>query len=195
METVFKDLVMKGVPWPDGSPFVVAVNDRRATEIRTALIQMMDNADKSIIIEHAYFSDNKVIEAVRRAVQRGVMVKIILPRDPDTHGYANKATINRLLDSGAETSPRIFLFPHMSHAKVVLTDGKIAALGSANLTPRSMLTSREVTLLVHGSRDDPFLKKLRQRLHADIDKSEQVMAPFKLGFIHRVKGVVGKYVW
>jgi cardiolipin synthase len=193
--TSFKDLVMKSLPWPNPSPFVVAVNDRRATEIRTALIQMIDNASESLIIEHAYFSDGKVIDAVRRAVQRGITVEIILPKKPDTHGYANMSTINRLLDSGSETNLKIFLYPHMSHAKVVLTDGEIAAVGSANLTPRSMRTSREMTLFVHGSCDDPFFKKLRQRLHADIDKSEQVMAPFKLSFIHRVKGVVGKYVW
>jgi cardiolipin synthase len=193
--TAFKNLVMKSVPWPDLSPFVVAVNDRRATEIRTALIQMINNARKSLIIEHAYFSDGKVIDAVCRAVQRGITVEIILPKKPDTHGYANMATINRLLDSGSETNLSVFLYPHMSHAKVVLTDGEIAAVGSANLTLRSMRTSREVTLFVHGSRDDPFLKKLRQRLHADIDKSERVMAPFKLGFTHRIKSVVGKYVW
>jgi cardiolipin synthase len=193
--TFFKDLVMKNFPWPDPLPFVVAVNDRRATEIRTALIQMIDNAKESLIIEHAYFSDGKVIDAVRRAALRGIAVTIILPRDPDTHGCANMATINRLLDSGSETNLSVFLYPHMSHAKVVLTDGEIAAVGSANLTPRSMRTSREATLFVHGSRDDPFLKKLRRRLHADIDKSEQVMAPFKLGLTQKVKGVVGKYVW
>lgn len=193
--TSFKDVVMKSFPWPNPSPFVVAVNDRRATEIRTALIQMIDNASESLIIEHAYFSDGKVIDAVRRAVQRGITVQIILPKKTDTHGYANMATINRLLDSGSETNPSVFLYPHMSHAKVVLTDGAIAAVGSANLTPRSMRTSREVTLFVHGSRDDPFLKKLRQRLHADIGKSERVKAPFKLNFTRRVKAVVGKYVW
>ena len=193
--TSFKNVVMKSLPWPNPSPFVVAVNDRRATEIRTALIQMMDNAKESLIIEHAYFSDDKVLDAVRRAAQRGISVDIILPKAPDTHGCANMATMNRLLDSGPETKPSVFLYPYMSHAKVVLTDGEIAAVGSANLTPRSMRTSREVTLFVHGSRDDPFLKKLRQRLHADIDKSEQVMAPFKLSFTQKVKGVVGKYVW
>lgn len=58
-----------------------------------------------------------------------------------------------------------------------------------------MRTSREVTLFVHGSRDDPFLKKLRGQLKADVDKSEQVMAPFELSITHRVKGVVGEYVW
>jgi cardiolipin synthase len=193
--TSFTDLVMKRLHWPNPSPFVVAVNDTRATEIRTALIQMMDNAKKSLIIEHAYFSDGKVIDAVSRAAQRGVSVDIILPKKPDTHGCANMATINRLLESGSETNLSVFLYPHMSHAKVVLTDGEIAAVGSANLTPRSMRTSREVTLFVHGSRDDPFLKKLRQRLQADIDKSEQVMVPFKLSFTQKVKGMVGKYVW
>jgi cardiolipin synthase len=193
--TSFKNVVMKSLPWPNPSPFVVAVNDRRATEIRTALIQIIDNAKQSLIIEHAYFSDDKVIEAVRRAAQRGISVDIVLPKAPDTHGCANMATINRLLDSGSKNKLRVFLYPHMSHAKVVLTDGEIVAVGSANLTPRSMRTSREVTLFVHGLRDDPFLKKLRERLHSDIDKSEPVMAPFKLSFIHRVKGVVGKYVW
>jgi phosphatidylserine/phosphatidylglycerophosphate/cardiolipin synthase-like enzyme len=191
----FADLVMKSFPWPDPSPFMVAVNNEKATEIRTALIQMIDNASESVIIEHAYFSDGKVIEAVSRAAQRGITVEIILPKETDTHHYANMATINRLLDSGSETNLRVFLYPHMSHAKVVLTDGEIAAVGSANLTPRSMLTCREVTLFVHGSRDDPFLKKLRQQLNADVDKSERILAPFKLSFTDRIKAVVGKYVW
>jgi cardiolipin synthase len=193
--TSFTDLVMKSLPWPNPAPFVVAVNDRRATEIRTALIQMIDNAKENLIIEHAYFSDDKIIEAVCRAAQRGITIKIILPKAPDTHGCANMVTMNRLLDTGPETNLSIFLYPHMSHAKVVLCDGEIAAVGSANLTPRSMRTSREVTLFVHGSRDDPFIKNLRQRLHADIDKSEPVMVPFKLSLTQKVKGVVGKYVW
>jgi phosphatidylserine/phosphatidylglycerophosphate/cardiolipin synthase-like enzyme len=38
----------------------------------------------------------------------------------------------------------------MSHAKVILTDGRIVAVGSANLTARSLLTSKEITLFVHG---------------------------------------------
>ena len=41
----FTQKVIRGVAWPTPSPFVVAVNNRNATEIRTALIQ---------IIEHAY---------------------------------------------------------------------------------------------------------------------------------------------
>jgi cardiolipin synthase len=192
---VFANKVIKGSPWPNPSPFVVTVNDRKATEIRTALIQVIDNARENLIIEHAYFSDDKVIAAVKRAAARNVKVDIILPKTPDTHLYANMATINRLLEPGHKKVPKIFLYPHMSHAKVALADGVIAAVGSANLTPRSMVTSREVTLFVHGESDAVFFKKLRDQLEIDVAKSEQVLEPFKLSFADNVKAVLGKYVW
>jgi cardiolipin synthase len=191
----FKDKVLKGSPWPKPSPFIVTVNDHHRTEIRTALIEMIDNAADSIVIEHAYFSDNKVIAAVKRAVARRVKVAIILPEKPDTHLYANMATINKLLASEPQSCIMVYLYPKMSHAKVVLADGKIAAIGSANLTPRSMLTSKEVTLFVHGRRDDSFILKLHDQLVEDKNKSKPVSKPFDLSFTDRLKALVGKYVW
>lgn len=191
----FEQKVIRGVAWPTPSPFIVTVNDRNATEIRTALIQIIDHAAEHIIIEHAYFSDDKVIEAVRRAAMHGVQVDVILPRRPDTHIYANLVTINRLLAASSQNPPRIFLFPRMSHAKVFLTDSVIAAVGSANLTPRSMLTSKELTVFVHGTKDDPFISELRSQLAADISKCEQVRTPFKLSFSERIMAVAGKYIW
>jgi cardiolipin synthase len=136
-----------------------------------------------------------VIEAVKNAAARGVRVEIILPKVPDTHLYANMATINRLLDSDSGKAPRVFLYPHMSHAKVIMTDGRIVAIGSANLTPRSMLTSKEITLFVHGDSTSPFIRELREQLEADMAVSEEVVRPFKLGLTAEVKAVVGKYVW
>ena len=191
----FNDKVLRGSPWPKPSPFVVTVNDRNATEIRTALIEMIDNATKSIIIQHAYFSDNKVIAAVKRAAARNVKVSLILPEKPDTHLYANIVTINKLLESGPQNGIMVYLYPKMSHAKVMLADGRIAAIGSANLTPRSMLTSREVTLFVHGKRDDLFIHKLHDQLVADRAKSKPVSKTFDLSFTDRLKALVGKYVW
>jgi cardiolipin synthase len=193
--TAFEGKVLKGSPWPDPAPFVITLNDRNTTEIRTALIEMMNNAKESVIIEHAYFSDEKIIEAVKLVAGRGIQVNIILPKRPDTHHYANMVTINKLIQSEEKTAPRVFLYPQMMHAKVVLTDGAIAAIGSANLTPRSMKTSREVTVFVHCKTGDPFIKRLHEQMEADMAESEEVMTPFKLGTSGKIKALFGKYLW
>lgn len=191
----FAQKAVHGVSWPEPAPFVVAVNDRKGTQIRTALTQIIDHAARQVIIEHAYFSDSRIIAAVQRAVGRGVDVAVVLPRHPGTHGYANRVTINRLLESSGNRPPRIFLYPRMSHAKVVMVDGVIAAVGSANLTPRSMVTSKELTLFVHGKRNDPFIKTLRDQLTINISQSEQITTPFELSAVEWVMAVAGKYIW
>ena len=192
---VFTNKVLKQSYRPRPSPVVLAVNNSKHTEIRTAIIEIMDHAKDSIVIEHAYFSDDNVIKAVKKAAARGVRVEVILPKIPDTHLYANMATVNRLLDSESGKAPRIFLYPHMSHAKVIMTDGQIVAIGSANLTPRSMLTSKEITLFVHGDPTSRFISELREQLQKDIAASEEVLQPFKLGLPAKIKAIVGKYVW
>ena len=140
-------------------------------------------------------SDDKVIEAVKRVAGNGIRVTIILPKSPDTHHYANMVTINKLIPSEEKTAPRVFLYPKMMHAKVVLTDGVIAAVGSANLTPRSMKTSREITMFVHGNPEDLFIKRLREQLEADLTESEAVLTPFQLGIADKIKAFFGKYLW
>jgi cardiolipin synthase len=191
----FTNKVLKQLPWPPYSPLVLTLNNSKETEIRTATIEIIENATKSVLMEHAYFSDDKVIDAVKHAAARGIRVEIILPKVPDTHLYANMATVNRLLDSESGKAPRVFLYPHMSHAKVIMTDGRIVAIGSANLTPRSMLTSKEITLFVHGDATSPFIRELREQLETDIAVSEEVLQPFKLGPLAKIKAIVGKYVW
>ena len=191
----FEEKVLRGGAWPATAPFVVAVNDRRATEIHTALLEMIDHAAETLIIEQAYFSDDAIIAAVQRAAQRGVQVDIILPAEPDTHGPANRVTINKLLKAKAGASLSIYFYPSMSHAKVALADGAVAAVGSANLTPRSMYTSREIVLFVHGRPDAPFIRKLRNRLEADKAISRRINQPFALGLGDRIKALTGKYVW
>ena len=83
----------------------------------------------------------------------------------------------------------------MTHAKVILVDGVIAAVGSANLTPRSMLTSKEITLFLSGTEEISFIRELRDRLLADIAESERIETPYNLGWVEKTQAVVGKYVW
>jgi phosphatidylserine/phosphatidylglycerophosphate/cardiolipin synthase-like enzyme len=104
-------------------------------------------------------------------------------------------TINKLIQSKEKSTPRVFLYPEMIHAKVVLADGEIAAVGSANLTPRSMVTSREVVMFFHGKSDNPFIMRLRKSLQADLAESEEVTTLFKLSGADKIKAFFGKYIW
>jgi phosphatidylserine/phosphatidylglycerophosphate/cardiolipin synthase-like enzyme len=90
--------------------------------------------------------------------------------------------------------PKVFLYPHMSHAKVIMTDDRIVAIGSANLTPRSMLTSNENTLFIQGVSTSHYIRKLREQIETDIAASEAVVNPFTLSPLEEAKAVVGKYV-
>jgi len=83
----------------------------------------------------------------------------------------------------------------MSHAKVLLGDGEIVGVGSANLTPRSMLTSKELTLFIHGKPDAPLVQKLREQMDADLAKSTEVRETFPLTLMDRINALVEKYVW
>ncbi len=192
---LFESRVLRGKPWPGGLPVVVAVNDRHATEIRTAFREMIDHARERVVVQHAYISDSIIIDALLRAAGRGLNVDVILPMEPDTHGYANMVTINRLLRAEHRDHIRVFLYPRMSHAKVVMTDGEIIAVGSANLTPRSMLTSKELTLFAHVKPDSPISKKLREQMEADLAQSSEVRERFRLSFRDRIKATLGKYLW
>ncbi len=191
----FADKVLRSTPWPTDTPYTVVSNDRRATEIRTALLQTIAQAKQSIILEHAYFSDAKVMAALDEAMARRVKIDLILPKAPDTHLYANRATINKLMSSPHRGNLRVLLYPGMSHAKVALMDGTIAIIGSANLTPRSMLTSREVTLFAHGAHTDVFIKELYDQLMEDINASEWVDNKFEMSFKERVGALIGKYTY
>ena len=192
---LFENRVLRGNPWPGGLPAVVAVNDGHASEIRTGLREMIDHTRERVVVQHAYFSDDVILDALLRAAARGVKVDVMRPSDPDTHGYANRVTVNRLLASEHRDRVRVFLYPGMSHAKVVLADGQIAAVGSANLTPRSMLTSKELTLFVHWKPEQRFVRDLREQLDGDLAKSTAVLEPFQLSLADRILAVAGKYTW
>lgn len=191
----FERKVLDDEIWPEEAPFRILTNSRRALEIRPALSQAFSRARESVILDHAYFSDETMISAVMEAARRGVKVTLILPRSPDTHGLANLATVNRLLASLPPERLEVYLNSRMSHAKAALIDGAIAFVGSANLTHRSMRRSRETVLALHGRPDDPFIAKLREKMLESMAESERVTAPFELGAVGRVRALVGKYTW
>jgi len=191
----FAAKVIDRQPWPDGAPFVIATNTSQGAQIRTGVIELIDAARDRLLFEHAYFSASIIIDAIERALARGVKVDLLLPRAPSTHGPANRAAVNRLLGSPHARGLRIFFYPRMTHAKALVADGKIVAIGSANMTPRSLYVSGETVMFAHFPPDHPFIARLNARMERDLAESQRITEPIAMSLVERARAVAGKYIW
>ncbi len=137
--------------------------------IREFYVGAINMAQDSIKIINPYFTLNHAIKkALHRAVHRGVKVEIMLsirsdiPLTPDC-GYYNA---HKLMKHGCT----IWMYrPGFHHTKIIMVDGRICTVGSANLNARSLswdyeenavildkCTTRELNDLFDSEKKDSF---------------------------------------
>ena len=127
----------------DGYPIRILQTKNFESQIHRAQIAAIRNAQNYILIENAYFSDDRTVYELARARRRGVDVRVIIPLRGN-HGpmnASNKITINTLLKHGV----RVYLYPGMSHIKAAVYDGWIN-VGSANFDKLSLKINKELNL-------------------------------------------------
>jgi cardiolipin synthase len=115
-------------------------------KIKKRLEFLFKNAQKEIIIESPYFLPGYFLrKAMIDAANRGVDVKVIIPRHSDVrlvnilHG--------RYLEMLHNKNIRFLYFtPHNLHSKLVLVDNEIFSLGSPNFDYRSFRYMHELIL-------------------------------------------------
>lgn len=106
--------------------------------IRTFYTKAIDSAQDSIKLINPYFTLNRGIKrALKRAVKRGVKVQIMvseksdIPLTPDCVFY----NVHKLMKRGAE----VWIYqPGFHHTKIIMVDGRVCTVGSANLNARSL---------------------------------------------------------
>ena len=106
--------------------------------IRQFYVGAINSARDSIKIVNPYFTlTHSVKKALRRAVERGVKVEIMvsaksdIPLTPDCVFY----NAHKLMKRGA----RVWIYePGFHHTKIIMVDGKFCTVGSANLNARSL---------------------------------------------------------
>lgn len=117
---------------------------RRRWPIRRAYLHAINRAERSINLMNAYFlPDHGICAALRRAVRRGVRVRVIVPEVSDVPvvAYASRYLSARLARDGIE----ILSWPErMMHAKTAVVDSMWATIGSYNLDTRSLHYNLEV---------------------------------------------------
>ena len=95
--------------------------------------------------------DDALLLALCLAARRGVEVELLLPARSN-HRLADLAR-HRSLRALAAAGVRIWLAPHMLHAKAAIIDDVLALAGSANLDGRSLFLNYELMTAFHDAGD------------------------------------------
>ncbi len=137
---------------------------------RRAYHQVIRRATKSIDLAMSYFyPSGSVTRALKRAVRRGVRVRLLFPKKNDVAiaRWAAHGLYGRLLRAGMEVWE---YKPTMMHAKLTIADDTVIA-GSANLDIRSGRLNYELVAIVN----DPHLAaEARSDFEADLKEAERI---------------------
>lgn len=127
--------------------------------IHNLLLTTIYAARDELILTTPYFvPDDSLLIALKSAAERGVDVRIIVPKKNDSKlvQFASQAHFEDLMKAGV----KIFLFNGgLLHSKTITVDGDFALFGSVNLDMRSFWLNFEATLFIYNS---DFTNKLRQ---------------------------------
>lgn len=112
---------------------------------------MISCATESVWIATPYFIPNQAImTALRIAAEKGIQVRLMVPESNDGFltQYATQSYFPELLLAGIElyTYQKGFL-----HKKVIIVDGDMASIGTANMDQRSFHLNFEVNLFLTGT--------------------------------------------
>jgi cardiolipin synthase A/B len=147
---------------------------------------MMSCATKSIWIATPYFVPDEAIRtALRVAATKGIEVRIMVPEINDSYltQYASRSYFSELLRNGAEiySYKKGFL-----HQKVIIVDGNIASIGTANMDMRSFHLNFEVNVFLFGTSS---IRDLVAHYEEDMEESEKIspVQYYKRGLRERSK--------
>ncbi len=109
------------------------------------LTGMMDARERIWVVTPYFVPDEPILKVLALQARAGRNIRVVLParsnhRIPD---LARGPAVRQLLRAGA----KIYAYPRMVHAKVVLFDDTLAITGSPNLDMRSMYLNFEIALL------------------------------------------------
>lgn len=130
--------------------------------------RLIGRAKKEILIETPYFIPSPIIRnALRRAIERGVKIKIVLPRYSDVKlvDVLRDRYLGKLYLMGAD----MYYYPHVLHSKLLIVDEEFFLLGSSNLDYRSFIYQYEVNLL---GRDKKILRDLKKYFMQNLKESK-----------------------
>ena len=141
--------------------------------IRKFYLEAINVAQDSIKIINPYLTLNRKLKrALRKAVERGVKVEVMvsahsdIPLTPDCVFY----NVHRLMKHGVE----VWIYkPGFHHTKIITVDGRFCTVGSANLNARSLRFDYEDNAVIIDPHTTAELSRLFDRDKAQSFKLTQ----------------------
>lgn len=140
--------------------------------IYLTLLSAIGSAEQRVYLTNAYFvPDPVLLEAMTKAAQRNVDVRLILPSQTDSWAvfHAGRAHYNELLRSGVRIYERRGA---VMHSKTAVIDTVWSTIGSTNLDWRSFLHNDELNAVVIG-RD--FAGQMDAMFNKDLAESNEIL--------------------
>ena len=132
---------------------------------------MINTAREEILIVTPYFIPNEsMLTALKTAAKGGVDVKLLMPRKPDSV-FVHSASLTYMGEL-LRNDIKVFLYEKgMIHAKVMIIDGELATVGTANMDYRSFDNNAEVNAVFF---DENIAGQLKSQFNQDLDSSKQL---------------------
>jgi phosphatidylserine/phosphatidylglycerophosphate/cardiolipin synthase-like enzyme len=114
---------------------------------RQRIAALIDSAEVSLDVQHTSLQDPALISQLADAARRGVRVRVTTPAIYDP-GESEYGAIDELFAAGVAIR---FLDDPYVHAKVIVADGRLAMVGSQNLTTNSLENNRELGVIFNDA--------------------------------------------
>lgn len=157
----------------DGNVVVQAVTsgpDSDWASIQQSYYTLINIAKKYVFISTPYFMPGETtLNAIKTAAMSGVDVRILLPYKSDSRltNWCSRSYVGELLEAGV----KIFWYTKgINHSKVIVVDGIVASVGTANMDIRSFEQNFEVNLMIY---DRMIAKQLATYFIEDIESGKE----------------------
>ncbi len=145
--------------------------DSRHPGLLFDFLQAINSAEAEILLTTPYFiPGDSLIDALTVAALSGVRVKLLVPGKSDSKlvNAAASSYYGDLMSAGVE----IYQYQKgFVHAKTMVTDEKLAVIGTANMDYRSFDLNFEVAAFVY---DSDLADQLKQAFMDDLSQSERI---------------------
>ena len=143
--------------------------------IHQSYFSIISTAEESLYITSPYFiPGDSILMALKTAALSGVDVRLLIPQNPDykiVH-WASHSYLEEIMEAGV----RVYLYQKgFIHSKVLISDGTIASVGTANMDERSFNHNFEVNAILYSREvvedvEHQFFQDLADSVELDLEE-------------------------